>query len=76
MYQEYSDENNRPDYIDDVGNLAIIQNESVLSAGKKGNERYAGITSIGATRDIDMKEKLKKETDYISPFQKMLKKFR
>lgn len=75
MYNEYSTDYDKPEYIDDTGNLATMQAESILSAGKGGNERYAGITSIGATRDIDLKDKIKKETEY-STLQKFIKRFR
>lgn len=75
MYEEYAAEYFKPEYIDDTGNLASMQAESILSAGKGGNERYAGITSIGATRDIDLKDKIKKDTEY-SPLQKFIKRFR
>lgn len=74
LYAEFMDGEQKPEFIDDVGNLGMAMDFSVTSSGKGGNERLAGITAIQATRDMDLKEKSQEKAKY-NPLSSFMKRF-
>jgi hypothetical protein len=75
IWKEYGEEYEKPEFIDDVGNLGIALDFSVTSSGRGGNERLAGITAIQATRDIDIQQKNEEKTRH-NLFSGFMRKFR
>lgn len=76
IFNEYRDLNSLPKYIDDLGMTGNILTTSLASMGHKGNERYATVTQIQATKDIDAKAEMSEKTEYKNKFGKLLNKFR
>ena len=61
IYQKYHDDNIKSRSVDDSGMIARIAMESVASSGMEGNERLALISTISATRNIDVNKETKIE---------------
>lgn len=76
FYEEYRDLNSIPQYVDDLGLSSSIITTGVVSMGRAGNERQAQITTISATRDLDMKKEQEEKTEYKNKIAGFINKFR
>jgi len=77
IYKEYNKENKKSKYMDDSGMLQKIGMEATLSSGRKGNERYALVSTIQATRNIDMKKdtEIERPIPIVSSVKRTVRKF-
>lgn len=64
LYEEYREENNIPNYIDDMGNIGKVMDTSLASMGFRGNAAQHSVMTINAVKNEDIQKAAEEKTKF------------